>query len=146
MPTDTVQAYRSALKQFQKHEAALQKAMQALDAARELGDPSRITPARIAARAAEVAAEEAWLDLTSATRAYWKQRAQAMLRQIEELAPLVAEYEACVRAGGDYRSYAGIEQIRAALRPWVLQPDSEVPLRLPESDVLQAAGRDHGIW
>lgn len=146
MVTDSVAAFRAALKQFQKTEAALDKSMQTLDSAREIGDPSRMTAARVAARAAEIAAEESWLVLNSATRQYWKHRAAALRNQVAEVAPLVAEYECALRAAGSMVPNAGLELIRAALRPWSPPKDFEIPLDLPASKVLNDAERDCGIW
>ncbi|MCL4759090.1 MAG: hypothetical protein KJZ96_12175 [Rhodocyclaceae bacterium] len=146
MTTDTVQAYRAALKLFQKDEAALHKAMQALDAAREIADPSQITKARGYARAAEIKAEESWLELVGATRQYWKHRAEALRKQLADVAPLVAEYDSALRAAGSLVPNAGLELIRTALRPWSPPKDFEIPLDVPASKVLNDAERDCGIW
>lgn len=121
-------AYASAAKAYKNAEAALNRALDALAAAREGDCPSDITRTRQAAIEADRAAGIAWDEAEVARRAFWIQRAAGHeARVVAECMPLLVQLSA-------YMRYAGLPAIppEHLLRHHLIAPPSHIE---PEGDV-----------
>lgn len=100
-------AYAGTVKAFKNAEAALNRALDALAAARAGDNPSDITRTRLAATEAERAAGIAWDEAEVARRAFWRQRAsEHEARIVAECVPLLVQLAA-------YQRFAGLPAIPA---------------------------------
>ncbi|MHB1360409.1 MAG: hypothetical protein ACYCWC_12605 [Rhodocyclaceae bacterium] len=91
-------AYLSAAMAFERAEAVLSRALDALDAARAGVCPSSITRTRIAASDADKAAGTAWEVAEAARRDYWRKRAADMEERLAaEFVPLLVQLAAFQR-------------------------------------------------
>lgn len=121
-------AYADAVKAFKRAEAELDKALDALAAARAADSPSAITRTRLAATEAERAAGIAWDEAEDARRAYWRQRAvECESKVVAECVPLLVQLSA-------YQRFAGLPAIPAehTMRHHLVAPQAHVE---PDGDV-----------
>lgn len=121
-------AYASAAKAYKNAEAALNRALDALAAAREGDCPSDTTRTRLAAIEADRAAGIAWDDAEVARRAFWRQRAaEHEARVVAECLPMLIQLSA-------YQRFAGLPAIppEHLLRHHLIAPPSHTE---PEGDV-----------
>lgn len=132
-------AYAGAVKALKSAEAALNRALDALVAARESDCPGDITRTRLAAVEAEKAASAAWDNAETARRAFWRQRhAECEARVVATCVPLLVELSA-------YHRYAGLPVVPLGnvLQPHLIAPQAYIE---PEGDVriepLPAPGLD----
>lgn len=93
--------YAGTVKAFKNAEAALNRALDALAAARAGDNPSDITRTRLAAIEADRAAGIAWDNAEVARRAYWRYRAAELEQKVAaECVPLLMQIAAYQRFGG----------------------------------------------
>lgn len=121
-------AYADAVKVFQRAEAELNCALDALAAARTGDIPAAVARTRKAAVEAEQAAGRAWDAVEDARRAFWRQRAAECERKIvAECVPLLVQLAA-------YQRFAGLPAIPAehVLRHHLIAPQAHVE---PDGDV-----------
>lgn len=117
-------AYADAVKTFKRAEAELDKALDALAAARAADSPSAITRTRLAAVEADRAAGAAWDSVEYARRAFWRQRAAECERKVvADCVPLLVQLTACQR-------FAGLPAIppEHVLRHHLIAPQAHVEL------------------
>lgn len=94
-------AHTSCAEKYIKTDAALARALDALAAARERGDPAAITRARLASIDAERVADAAWSNVESARRAYWAARLAAAEKKLAaDCIPMLREIAALQRFAG----------------------------------------------
>lgn len=132
-------AYQDAAKAFKTAEATLDRALDALAAAREGDNPGDITRTRLAATEADIAARVAWSDVEVARRAFWvKRAAEQEARVVGECLPLLVQLAAYQRFGG-LPSVAPDIVLRHHLitAQAHVEPDGDVPI-----DPLPAAALD----
>ncbi|HUX30530.1 MAG TPA: hypothetical protein VMV78_07865 [Thiobacillus sp.] len=121
-------AYASAAKAYKNAEAALNRALDALAAAREGDCPGDITRTRQTAIEADRAAGIAWDEAEVARRAFWRQRAaEHEARVVAECVPMLVQLAA-------YQRFAGLPAIppEHLLRHHLITPPSHTE---PEGDV-----------
>lgn len=121
-------AYAGAAKAYKNAEAVLNRALDALAAAREGDCPSDITRTRQAAIEADRAAGIAWDEAEVARRAFWRQRAaEHEARVVAECVPMLVQLAA-------FQRFAGLPAIppEHLLRHYLITPPSHIE---PEGDV-----------
>ena len=114
--------YAGTVKAFKNAEAALNRALDALAAARAGDNPSDITRTRQAAIEADRVAGVAWDESEVARRAYWSRRAADQeQRVVAECVPLLMQLAA-------YQRFAGLHAVSAAdvLRHHLIAPQAHV--------------------
>lgn len=121
-------AYTDAVKAFKRSESELNRALDALAAARAADFPSDIARTRKAATEADRAAGIAWDAVEVARRAFWRQRAaECEKKVVAECVPLLVELAA-------YGRFAGLPAIPAehVLRHHLIAPQAHFE---PSGDV-----------
>lgn len=121
-------AYTDAVKVFERAEAELNRALDALAAARTGDVPTDIARTRKAAVEADQAAGSAWGEAEDARRAYWRQRAvECESKVVAECVPLLVQLSA-------YQRFAGLPAIPAehTMRHHLVAPQAHVE---PDGDV-----------
>lgn len=121
-------AYAGAAKAYKNAETVLNRALDALAAAREGDCPSDITRTRLAAIEADRAAGIAWDEAEVARRAFWRQRAaEHEARVVAECLPMLVQLSA-------YQRFAGLPAIppEHLLRHHLSAPQAHIE---PEGDV-----------
>jgi hypothetical protein len=114
--------HAGSVKTFKNAEAALNRALDALAAARAGDNPSDITRTRLAAVEAERAAGIAWDESEVARRAYWSRRAADQEQKVVAVCvPLLMQLAA-------YQRFAGLPAISAehVLRHHLIAPQAHV--------------------
>lgn len=115
-------AYTLAVKAFKRAESELNRALDALAAARGGDMPGDVTRTRKAATEAHRAAGIAWDEAEDARRAYWRQRASECERKVvAESVPLLVQLAA-------YQRFAGLAAIppEHVLRHHLIAPQAHV--------------------
>lgn len=132
-------AYTLAVKAFKRAESELNRALDALAAARGGDNPSDIARTRKAATEANRAAGIAWDEVENARRAFWRQRAADCERKVvASTVPLLVQLAA-------FQRFAGLAAIppEHVLRHHLIAPQAHVE---PDGDVsiepLPAASLD----
>lgn len=115
-------AYTLAVKAFKRAESELNRALDALAAARGGDMPGDVTRTRKAATEAHRAAGIAWDEAEDARRAFWRQRAAECERKVvAECVPLLVQLSA-------FQRFAGLPAIPAehVLRHHLIAPQAHV--------------------
>lgn len=127
-PEKLCAAYAGAVKAFERIEPELERALDALAAARAGDNPSDITRTRQAAVEADRAAGIAWDGVEVARRAYWRHLAAEQEQKVAaECVPMLVQLAA-------YQRFAGLPPIppEHVLRHHLIAPQAYVEL---EGDV-----------
>lgn len=120
--------YTDAVKAFKRSESELNRALDALAAARAADFPSDIARTRKAATEAERAAGIAWGTAEDARRAFWRQRAaDCEQKVVADCVPLLVQLST-------YQRFAGLAAIppEHVLRHHLIAPQAHVE---PDGDV-----------